>query len=122
MQTIALNIEDETKKNLNYRQVITTTPQMQLVLMSIRDHVPREIHHHLTQFIRVEGGQGLAILELEGETLKIELNPNIAIIIPPETYHTIVNTGNEDLKLYTLYSPPDHPHGLVEKVRPETAD
>jgi mannose-6-phosphate isomerase-like protein (cupin superfamily) len=120
MQTIALNIENETKKNSNYRQVITTTPQMQLVLMSVRDQVPREIHHHLTQFIRVEAGQGLAILEMkDGEILRIELDPNIAVVVPPETYHTIVNTGKEDLKLYTLYSPPDHPHGLIEKVRPE---
>ena len=105
------NIEKQTLKNNFYRKVLSTTPQMQLVLMSIKtgDEIPEEVHSHTTQFIRVEGGNGVAYVNGR----QFNLKDGDAIVIPPGTRHRIKSTNN--LKLYTIYSPPEHPKGLVEK-------
>lgn len=107
------DLEQESLKNTDYRRVITTTPQLQLVLMSvpIGDYIKLEMHTHTTQFIRVEAGQGIAIVYPE-QTLR--LYPGSSLIIPAGTWHMITNTGVEALKLYTIYTPPEHPDGLVQ--------
>ena len=101
------NIEKLTIKNKHYRKVIGTTTNMQLVLMSLRpgEEIGAEVHEHTTQFIRIEAGNCVAIVG--DETL--ELHADNAIIVPPKTNHNIINSSKEhDLKLYTIYTPPEH--------------
>lgn len=101
------NIEKDTVNNTDYRRVICTTDQTQLVLMSldVGEDIPVEKHHNTTQFIRIEAGTGIATVDDE----KYRLKPNISIIIPANSKHYIKQTGKHPLKLYTLYSPPEHP-------------
>lgn len=106
------NIESATKKNNYFRKVIYTTRTMQLVLMSLRpgEEIGSEVHPETTQFIRVESGKGKLILS--GKVKRIK--DGTAFIIPPNRRHNVVNTGRTPLKLYTLYSPPEHPRNRVE--------
>jgi len=106
-----------TRVNKDYRHVLKTTKDLQLVLMSL---LPGEEigfeRHNGTQFIRVEEGEGYAIVENQA----YELIDDIAIIIPPHAYHNIKNTSaKKQLKLYTIYSPPQHPPGTIEKNKPK---
>jgi mannose-6-phosphate isomerase-like protein (cupin superfamily) len=107
------NIELKTLTNNNYRKVLFTTAQMQLVVMSLKQgqDIPKERHHKITQFIRVEEGILLAII---GRT-KYRLKDGDSIIIPAGSWHYIKNIGDSSVKLYTIYSPPEHPDGLVQK-------
>lgn len=105
-----LNIEKKTLSNKQYRNVLYTTPQMQLVLMSIPvgDDIPKEKHAKVTQFIRVEEGKAsVTIYKGKREEKKI-LKDGDAVIIDPNTYHYVKNIGDIPVKLYTLYSPPQH--------------
>ena len=108
----SLNLEKKTLRNVNYRKVIQTTDTMQLVLMNIQpnDNIPKEIHRKTTQFIRIESGSGYAILN----GVKSTLSDGKAIVIPPGVEHEIV-AGKNGMKLYTLYSPPEHEEGTIEK-------
>ena len=107
------NIEQATIKNKNFRKVINTTPNMQLVLMSLKpkEDIGVEIHPYITQFIRVEKGEGIAVIE--GQSF--ELADGTAIIIPLNSKHNIINTSKyNDLKLYTIYTPPNHPYDRIQ--------
>lgn len=117
---IALDIEHDTQQNTNYRRVISTSPTMQLVLMSLKpgEEIGMEQHDDTTQFIRVEEGYGRAILTVQGIRSDVYLKPGVALFIPPSSPHNIINTSDrDDLKLYTLYSPPEHPHGLIQPIK-----
>jgi len=116
MKGFIKNIEDLTVKNNDFRQVLYTAKNCQLVIMSLKpkEDIGMEMHH-LDQFFRVEEGTGEAVLD--GVHSKIE--PGFAIIIPAGTNHNIINTGNVPMKLYTLYSPPNHQDGVVRHTRAE---
>lgn len=109
---LKINLEKDTIKNLAYRKVIYTDNQTQLVLMSIKpgDDIDRETHQNITQFVRIEKGSCVAYLADKQYRLKA----GDAIIIPAGTEHYIKNTSNKTLKLYSLYSPAEHPKGLVQ--------
>lgn len=122
------NIEKETTTNTNYRKVIHTVPGryfnsgMQLVIMNIppRQDIPREIHYNTTQFIRVEDGMG--VVEVDDDNGKMDnilLSEGVAVIIPPGTYHRVINTGKFPLKLYTIYTSTEHKEGLIQAKRPK---
>jgi len=106
------NIDKLTTNNNNYRKVLYTTKQLQLVLMSLKpkQEIGTELHKNTTQFIRVEEGSGNAIVN----NIKYKLTKNTAIIIPNNTSHTII-AGKNGLKIYTIYSPPEHKKNLVQK-------
>lgn len=112
MKGYKINIEKATKENTNYRQVLYTAKNSQLVLMSLKpgEEIGEEIHN-LDQFIRIEEGSGKAILDGE----EFDFLSDEALIIPQGTRHNIINTGSVDMKLYSLYSPPEHKDGIVEK-------
>jgi mannose-6-phosphate isomerase-like protein (cupin superfamily) len=99
------HIEEETKKNNDYRRVVYTAAHSQLVLMSIvpGGEIGMEVHH-LDQFFRFESGHGKVILD----GIEHEVKDGDAVIVPEGTMHNVINTGSDDLKLYTLYSPPNH--------------
>ena len=109
------NLEKITLNNKNYRAVINTTKNMQLVVMSIKPGVEigTEIHPITSQFIRVEQGSALAILNGEHHLLY----DGDYIIIAPKTKHNIINIGNKPLKLYTIYTPPEHNPNLIQKTK-----
>ena len=104
---LAINIEDETDKNVFYRRVIHTSKYSQLVLMNIPpfQEIGNEVHPNTDQFIRIESGTGYAVLNGNN----ISIYDGVSLSIDAGTYHNIVNTSNEPLKLYTIYSPPHHP-------------
>ncbi len=114
MKGYILNIEAETLSNSDYRRVLYTAKNSQLVLMSIKpgDAIGEEVHH-LDQFIRIEGGSGKAVMDGEEH----DLCTDHAIIVPAGMRHNVINTGDVDLKLYTIYSPPEHRDGIVEETK-----
>ncbi|MHB0865614.1 MAG: cupin domain-containing protein [Minisyncoccota bacterium] len=114
MKGYLTNIEKATKENTDYRRVLYTAKHSQLVLMSLApgDEIGEEVHH-LDQFIRFEAGQGSVILD--GVTH--DVGEDDAVVIPEGTRHNVINTGTDDLKLYTVYSPPEHKDGLVEATK-----
>lgn len=114
MKGYILNIEEKTLQNTNYREVLYTAKHCQLVLMSIEPNgeIGEEVHH-LDQFIRVEAGEAKVILNGESS----QLSADMAVIIPEGVKHNIINTGSVPLKLYTLYSPPEHKNGTIQKTK-----
>jgi mannose-6-phosphate isomerase-like protein (cupin superfamily) len=112
------DIETETLKNKYFRKVLFTASNMQLVVMSIKDDIGMETHDDIDQFFRVEGGTGKAIIA--GRTVK--LASKTAFIVPKGTEHNVINTGKEDLKLYTLYAPPNHPPNTIHKTKEDAVE
>lgn len=110
----AFNLEKDTLNNEYYRIVIYTSHYQQLVLMSISDNIPREIHPETDQFIRIEKGQAEIIINDSSHYL---LKDGDSITVPAGTYHEVINRGNTPLKLYTIYSPPHHPPNTVERYK-----
>jgi mannose-6-phosphate isomerase-like protein (cupin superfamily) len=110
------NIEKKTLENSYWRKVLFTTPQLQLVLMSIppKQDIGEEIHKNTTQFIRIESGHGIAIISGK----KYILKDGTALVIPPNTKHNIICTDKEkSLQLYSIYSPPEHPIDIKQKFK-----
>ena len=112
------NIENKTLENNNYRKVISTQANIQLVLMSLKpnEEIGNEIHENIDQFFRIEKGKATAFVtdKITNKIKEYELKDGSVIIIPKGTYHNIKNVGNTDLKLYTIYSPPNHNPNLVQ--------
>lgn len=118
MAGYVVNIEKTTMANVNFRKVLFTAKHSQLVVMSLKagEEIGMEVHTNLDQFIRVEEGEGKAILNGKAHILKSDW----AVVIPAGTKHNIVNTSKtKKLKLYTIYSPPQHPHGTIHKTKAE---
>ncbi len=113
----SVNIEDATKQNTNFRTALWTGNHLQLTLMSINvgEDIGLENHPNLDQFIRIEQGQGLALMGDRMDRMDFQANveDDYIIIIPAGKWHNIINTGNIPLKLYSIYAPPQHPHGTV---------
>ncbi len=112
------NIEKRSLENRNFREVLFTGPHSQLVVMALKvgEDIGMERHDDVDQFIRVEAGQGKAILDGK----EYALSDGSAVVIPAGTEHNIVNTSStEPLKLYTIYTPPEHPDGTVHKTKAE---
>jgi mannose-6-phosphate isomerase-like protein (cupin superfamily) len=109
------NIDKATIENENYRKVLFTGTQSQLVLMNIKPgtEIGSEVHEKGDQFLRVEKGSGKAVLNGK----KMEFKTNDAVVIPAGTEHNIINDGEEDLKLYVIYSPAEHPDGLIQSEK-----
>lgn len=117
------NIEKETLSNDNYRAVRWTGNHLQLAFMSISvgSDIGLEIHEETDQFIRIESGEGIAILLPRGhtDTLVIPVEENDVVLVPAGTWHNIINKGDAEMKIYTLYGPPHHPVGEVDETKPE---
>lgn len=108
------NLERLTKENTYYRKVIHTNAKQQLVLMCLLpgEKIGMERHPHTSQFIRIEKGKGVAIVNEH----RYRLSDGDALVIPPNVYHNIINTSKTlPLQLYTLYSPPEHPKHLRQQ-------
>jgi len=115
------NIEKKTLENENYREVLFTGPNLQLVLMALEpgDEIGEEIHADHDQFIRFEAGEGEVILE--GEPRRV--GDGDAVIIPAGVKHNVVNVSSDaKLKLYTLYAPPEHAPGTVHPRKRDSVE
>ncbi|MBZ1356242.1 MAG: cupin domain-containing protein [Candidatus Nealsonbacteria bacterium] len=109
------NIEDVTKENDNFRKVLYTGKNSQLVVMSIKpgEEIGEEVHD-LDQFIRIEAGRGVAILD----GVEHDIRDDFAIVVPAGANHNIINTSSDKtLKLYTVYSPPEHKDVVIHATK-----
>jgi mannose-6-phosphate isomerase-like protein (cupin superfamily) len=118
---IAINIEDATKQNTAFRQALWTGKHLQVTLMSINvgEDIGLERHPNLDQFIRIEEGHGLIMMGDKKDRLDFQqqVHDDFAIIIPAGKWHNLINTGHTPLKLYSIYAPPQHPHGTVHQTK-----
>lgn len=119
MKGYVSNIEEETIKNTDFRRVLYTAKNSQLVLMSIApgDDIGEEVHE-LDQFLRVEAGTGKAVLD----DVEHDVADGSAVVVPAGTKHNLINTGDEPLKLYTIYSPPEHKDGTVHATKADVSE
>ncbi len=118
MKGFKSNIEKDTIKNKNFRKVLYTSEHKQLVLMTLRpkEEIGLETHPENDQFFRFEAGKGR--VEIDGN--KYTVKDGDAVIIPAGAKHNVVNTSaTEDLKMYTIYSPPHHKDQIVRKTKEE---
>lgn len=111
------HIEKETVANKNFRKVLYTSHHAQLVLMSLLpgEEIGMEVHNENDQFFRFESGKGKVIIDGNEYNVK----DGDAIIVPCGAEHNVINTGKEDLKLYTIYSPAHHKDGVVRATKKE---
>lgn len=112
------NIEDTTVTNTNFRTVLFTAAHMQLVVMSLKpmEDIGMEVHNDVDQFFRFEQGEGKVIMNGEESIV----GDGMVAIVPAGTMHNIVNTSpDKELKLYTIYSPANHPDGTVHVTKAE---
>lgn len=116
MKGYVSNIEQLSLENENFRKVLYTDTRVQLVLMSlaIGEDIGEEVHD-LDQFIRVEKGTGVSVLD----GVEHEISDGTAIVIPQGVRHNIINKGDGPMKLYTLYAPPNHKDGTIHKTKAE---
>lgn len=121
MSGYSVNIEAKTLEGNNFREVLYTTERSQLVIMTLQagEEIGMEHHTGHDQFIRVEAGEGIAILD--GEEHK--LSDGTAVVIPAGTEHNVINTSaTAPLRLYTLYTPPEHPDGVIHATKADADD
>jgi len=114
---VLFNIEEATVKNENFRHVIYTHHNSQLALMSLLpgEEIGTEVHQ-VDQFIRIERGIGKAIIN----EYSFNISDGIVVVVPAGNQHNIINTGSTKMKLYTIYSPPNEPVGLIQQIKPPT--
>ncbi|RJQ26032.1 cupin domain-containing protein [Candidatus Parcubacteria bacterium] len=115
MAGFVTNIEEKTKENNYFRQVLFTTPHSQLVLMTLQvgEEIGSEVHPDNDQFFRFEEGKGKVVIAGEESDVK----DGSAVVVPAGKEHNVINIGNTPLKLYTIYSPAHHPDGTVHKTK-----
>jgi len=113
------NIEEATVANEDFRRVLYTGKNLQLVLMTLQpgDEIGEEVHEDRDQFFRIEEGRGTVYIDGKAN----EVEDDFAVIVPAGARHNVVNSGDQPLKLYTLYGPPEHRDGIVHKTK-EQAD
>lgn len=117
----AINIEKAAKQNETFRTAIWTGEHLQLTLMSLnpREDIGLEMHPDDDQFIRIEEGRGIVQMGDSEDNLDFEemVVDDFIFIIPAGKWHNLTNIGNTPLKLYSIYAPPNHPHGTVHETK-----
>jgi mannose-6-phosphate isomerase-like protein (cupin superfamily) len=122
-QPHALDITRATLANETFRTALWTGPHLQLTVMSVEPggEVGLEVHTDRDQFLRVEAGRGRMQMGPAKDELTFdqEVEDDWVVLVPAGTWHNLTNTGDEPLKLYSLYAPPEHPHGTVHATKGE---
>ena len=120
-QPYVLDIEDATINNTNFRSTLWTGSHLQLTVMSIPvgGDIGLEAHMDNDQFIRIESGHGRVEMgpTRDEVSFSAEVEDDWVVFVPAAQWHNIINTGDVDLKLYTLYGPPDHVHGTLHPTQ-----
>jgi mannose-6-phosphate isomerase-like protein (cupin superfamily) len=112
------NIEEATEVNEYFREVVFTGTKMQLVVMNLKpgEEIGEEVHPNVDQFFRFEEGEGKVVIDGEEHLVK----DGFAVVVPAGAKHNIINTSaDEELKLYTIYAPPNHADGTVHATKAE---
>jgi mannose-6-phosphate isomerase-like protein (cupin superfamily) len=119
MKGYVSNIEKATLENTSFRRVLYTAKNSQLVVMSIPPGGEIGLEtHHLDQFFRLEQGKAKAILD----GVEHDIEDAWAVVVPAGTAHNFINTGQTDVKLYSIYSPPEHKDGTVHPTRADVKE
>lgn len=120
MKGFVADIEELTESNKDYRRVLYTGKHLQLVLMSLKsgEEVGEEVHDTHDQFFRFEKGKGE--VQIDGVSHKVKADD--AVIVPAGAKHNVINTGEKSLKFYTLYGPPEHRDGVLQKTKADEAE
>jgi mannose-6-phosphate isomerase-like protein (cupin superfamily) len=115
------DIERATLENTDFRRTLFTGRHTQLTVMRLApgEEIGVEMHDHLDQFIRIEQGEAQVTFGRSKEQIDEEhqIKDDWAVIVPSGVWHNVINTGTEELKLYSLYSPPEHPAGTVHHTK-----
>ena len=118
---LVLDINKATIANDTYRTALWTGSKLQVTLMCINpgEDIGLEVHEDTDQFLRIEQGQGIALMGNAKDNLYYQQNvyDDYAIIIPAGTWHNVVNTGRAPLKIYSIYAPPHHPWGTIHQTK-----
>lgn len=111
------NIEQETLQNDYFRKEVFTGDHLQMTVMTLLpgEDIGAEIHPNTDQFLRVEQGTGKAVIDGQ----EYSVTDDFAIIVPAGAHHNLINTGEIPLKLYSIYTPPEHPAGTIHKNKDE---
>ncbi|MBI0583042.1 MAG: cupin domain-containing protein [Methanomassiliicoccus sp.] len=114
------DIEKDTVENTNFRKVLYTAKYSQLVLMNLRpgEEIGMEAHDDGDQFFRFEEGEG--VVYIDGNEYKV--TDGSAVVIPSGAMHNVTNTGKKNLKMYTIYSPPEHQDKVVAKTKADVVE
>jgi len=118
MKGYVTSIERETRKNADFRHVLYTGKNSQLVLMSLKpeEEIGEEVHEDRDQFFRFEAGEGKVVID----GVEHRVKDGNAVIVPAGARHNVINTSKRaNLRLYTIYSPPEHKDGVVRHTRQE---
>ena len=119
-ESFVVNIEEATKQNSTFRTALWTGKNLQVTVMSIEvgDDIGLEVHEG-DQFLRIEAGKGFVQMGDSEDSLTFEENAedDYAIMIPAGKWHNVTNTGDQPLKIYSIYAPPEHPHGTVHQTK-----
>lgn len=118
MSGYVTNIEQKTADNEYFREVLFTAPHSQLVVMNIApgEDIGEEVHDKVDQFLRIESGEGKVVLDGE----ETNISDGFCVVVPAGARHNIVNISSDKaLKLYTIYSPANHPSGTIHKTKAE---
>ena len=119
----AVDIEAATVQNDTFRTALWTGEHLQLTLMSIPvgGEIGLEAHDEIDQFLRLEQGRGRVQMGPSRDDLSFEqeIEDDWVVLVPAGTWHNITNVGNEPLKVYSIYTPPEHPHGTVHQTKEE---
>jgi len=109
------DISDLTEQNSDYRRVLYTGKNMQLVLMSLRpgEEIGEETHPDIDQFFRIEEGSGEVVINGQASNVKSDY----AIVVPAGARHNVKNTGTQPLRLYTIYAPPEHKDKTIHATK-----
>ena len=109
------NIEKDTLENENFRKVLYTSKHLQLVLMTLKvgEDIGAEVHIGNDQFFRFESGSGKCVID--GNEYKVK--DGDVIVVPAGARHNVINEGTDELKMYTIYGPPNHQDGIIRKTK-----
>ena len=113
----AADVERLARENENFRQVLFTTERSQLVLMAIPagEEIGEEAHEGIDQVLAFVAGEGEAVIEGERSSVRA----GSVVVVPAGTRHNFIATGTQTLKLYTVYTPPEHPDGTLHRTKEE---
>jgi len=120
MKGFIQNIEESTLSNTDYRRVLYTSKHSQLVLMTLKhgEEIGEEVHEDNDQFFRFESGEGKVVID----DVSHDVSDGFAVVVPAGAKHNVINTGAEDLKLYTIYSPAHHKDGTIHHAKADEVE
>ncbi|MDD2289023.1 MAG: cupin domain-containing protein [Bacteroidales bacterium] len=125
-QPFVLDIEAYTLKNDLFRRAIWTGTHMQMTVMSLApgEEIGIENHPHTDQFLRVESGKGIVVMGNVRDSLDFreEVEDDFAVLIPAGKWHNLTNTGEEPMKIYSIYTPINHPFGTIHQTYEEAME